>query len=62
MIGQTGNCGFQQPRGAMGMGEYITCGTMFKQDEQNNHNAPIYPKKRNISKDRRRDGPGDLER
>jgi hypothetical protein len=46
----------------MGVGEYITCGTMFKQDEQNSLNAPTYPKKRNISKDRRRDGPGDLER
>jgi hypothetical protein len=45
----------------MGMGEYITCGTMFKQDDQN-PNAPVYPKKRNISKERKREAPGDLER
>ena len=42
------------------MGEYITCGTMFK-NEESNHNAPVYPKKRNISKERKRDAPGDLE-
>jgi hypothetical protein len=46
-----------QSHGVMGMGEYITCGTMFKHDD----NGLVFNRKRNISKDVKREAP-DLER